>query len=587
MAKLLSRIYLAEKNVGRATEVLDAYLRANPGDAQAVMLLASAQMAQGRHGSATRTMQTAIQQTDLPAFRGALGMSLMGAGKFSAAIPELEAALKRDPGQIQAGTALAALYLQLGQPGKAVAVAEALVKSKPSQPGLLYLLGTARLRAGDLKGARPPLEQAIAIDANFIAPEVELARLETATMAYDDALKRLNAVLGRDAKNVDAMSAMAQLHARRGQLDETRRWLEKADDHSGPGQLDVAMQLVDFDLGTKRPDLARETMKRLTNKAPQVLRVQVMQARVQLASADAAGARTTLTRASAQASYDAPALVQIASLQLAAKHPAGAAYSLEKALSAQPGHFSALALMTQAEIQQGDLAKAEQRARQIAVSFPKQGTGHVLLGDIALARGQRAAAIESYKRAHQLDQSTASLLRLYHALTRGDAPAAQQLGEQWIKSHPQDLDVRRAVADGHARSGNLPSARMAYEGLLKLAPDDAEATNNLANVLILAKDPQALAVAERALTLKPGAAHIIGTTGWAAFKAGQTDRALQLIRDARLRDPSNAETRYFLGTVLASAGRNAEARQELEAALSTSRTFASAKDAERLLDTLR
>ena len=37
----------------------------------------------------------------------------------------------------------------------------------------------------------------------------------------------------------------------------------------------------------------------------------------------------------------------------------------------------------------------------------------------------------------------------------------------------------------------------------------------------------------------------------------------------------------------ASAGRNAEARQEVQAALSTSRAFASAKDAERLLDTLK
>ena len=347
------------------------------------------------------------------------------------------------------------------------------------------------------------------------------------------------------------------------------------------------MQLVDFDLATKRPDLARETMKRLTNKAPQVLRVQVMQARVQLASADAAGARTTLTRASALASYDTPALVQIAALQLAAKHPAGAAHSLEKALSAQPNHLPALALMTQSEIQQGDLAKAEQRARQIVASFPKQGTGHALLGDVATARGQRQVAVESYKRAHQLDPSTASLLRLFQALSQSDSAAAQQLGEQWIKTHPQDLAVRRTVADGHARSGNLPSAKSAYEGLLKLAPDDAEAMNNLANVLILAKDPQALSVAERALALQPGAAHIVGTAGWAAFKAGQTDRALQLIRDARLRDPSNAETRYFLGTVLASAGRNAEARQELEAALATGRDIASAKDAQRLLDTLR
>jgi hypothetical protein len=30
---------------------------------------------------------------------------------------------------------------------------------------------------------------------------------------------------------------------------------------------------------------------------------------------------------------------------------------------------------------------------------------------------------------------------------------------------------------------------------------------------------------------------------------------LQLLRDARLRDPNNLDTRYFLGAVLASSGR--------------------------------
>jgi Flp pilus assembly protein TadD len=122
--------------------------------------------------------------------------------------------------------------------------------------------------------------------------------------------------------------------------------------------------------------------------------------------------------------------------------------------------------------------------------------------------------------------------------------------------------------------------------LLKTNPDDSEALNNLANVLLLARDPGALKVAEAAMQKDPGAAHIIGTVGWAAFKAGQNDRALQLLRDARLRDPSNPETRYFLGAVLASTGRNTEAREELEAALRFG-PFASAKDAEQLLRTLR
>jgi Flp pilus assembly protein TadD len=120
-----------------------------------------------------------------------------------------------------------------------------------------------------------------------------------------------------------------------------------------------------------------------------------------------------------------------------------------------------------------------------------------------------------------------------------------------------------------------------------VTPEDADSLNNLANVLLLTQEPGALKVAEQAMALSPTAPHILGTVGWAAFKAGQTDRALQLLRDALLRDPANRDTRYFLGAVLASTGRSNEARAELEAALGGDQLFANAKDAKQLLGTLK
>ena len=95
-----------------------------------------------------------------------------------------------------------------------------------------------------------------------------------------------------------------------------------------------------------------------------------------------------------------------------------------------------------------------------------------------------------------------------------------------------------------------------------------------------------LLVAERALAQRPQAAHIMGTTGWATFQAGQPDRALQLLRDARLRDPSNGDTRYFLAAVLASKGQKAEAREELAEALRNASAMIYGRDAQLLLSTL-
>ncbi len=132
--------------------------------------------------------------------RGMLGLSMFNAGKYGNAVAELEDVVKRDPGQVQTGSALMAIYMQSGQAAKAVKVGDTLLKHQPGQPGLHNLLGTARARTADLVGARASFKQAIKLDANFIAPQVQIARLDNNARVFDAALARLNGVLAKDRK---------------------------------------------------------------------------------------------------------------------------------------------------------------------------------------------------------------------------------------------------------------------------------------------------------------------------------------------------------------------------------------------------
>lgn len=586
-SKLLAKIYLADNNVDPAIEALDSYLRQHPGDLEASAMLASAHMSQGRHGRATAILQSALQRGDTTQLRTMLGIGLVGGGKFGSAAAEFEKVLKRDPGHIQAGTTLASLYLQGGKPVDAQRVAERLVKRYPDNPGLLNILGLARAARGDTTGARKALQLAVDKDPNFSAAQVSLARLEIDGRSFDDAQKRLDAVLAKSPDHVDAAMELARLHAGRGQVDEAKRWLEKADDIAGPNNLQPGLALVDFHLGQRHPDQAAEALKRVTARAPDAVPVLLSAARVAIANSDTVGAMSTLARASGQAGFDAVALVQIATLQASINQLPAAAHTLNKALDEKPNLLPAQALLAGVLIRQGEVGKGEQLARQIVAAHPKLGVGHALMGDIARSRGQRPAVVDSYRRAHELDRSTESFLRLYRAQASFDAQGAATLAERWLKANPRDAAARRAIADNQAATGNLAFARSSYEALIKLVPDDGEALNNLANVMLLQGDPGALKVAEAALSRLPAAAHVIGTVGWAAHKAGQADRALQLLRDARLRDPKNPDTRYFLGAVLASAGRAGEARQELQAALQVTPSFAHAKAAQELLQTLK
>jgi len=587
-AKLLAQILLSTKNVDRAIGVLDSYLRDRPGDSQALSLLASAHMSLGRHARATQLMQDALKGRDTPSLRTMLGMSLLGGGRLDDALAELKSAYAKDSTQVQAGAALVSLYLRAQRNREAVEVAEALVKRQPALPGLQNLAGTAYLQAGDAARARAAFEQALKLDDRFVDPALNLARMDARDGRFDAAAARLNGLLKVDEKNVPALIELGLLAERQRQTNEATRLLTRAADLTTGPDLEPAFALLEFHLRGDRVDGAQEAARRLNAKAPEDVVVLMANARVALMAQNPEAARSYLVKATRLANFDAPAQTKIALLQLAADDPKAAAYSLSKALTGDPTHLPAMALLNDAEVRMGSYTTAEQRAREITTRHPKLALGPALTGDVAMARGQTAAAIDAYRRAHQLEPSSQSLLRLQRATAARDPAAAVQLAEQWLKTRPQDTLVRRTLADDYLRTGNLPAAKSAYEALLKQTPNNAEALNNYAHVLLTLRDTDgAQKAAAQALSVRPEVPHIIGTAGWVAFKSGQADRALQLLRDARLRDPANPETRYYLATVLAATGRNTEARDELQAALKGGAVFASAKEAQQLLQSLK
>ena len=591
-SKLLAQLYLKRGESERGMSVLATYVRAVPGDKQALMQLAAAYTAQGRNSQAISLMQEALRGEDRPDMRAALGIGLVGSGRIGQGVGELEAALRKDPGQPQAGTVLAGLYLRAGQSAKAAKVAQDLAKRDPNNAVFQDLLGMALAQTGDTAAAKAAFERAMRLDETLLAPPLHMARLEIGTRQYDAAAKRLQGLLAKDDKNTEILLELALLAEQRGQLPQMEEWLRKADDHAGPIEVRPVLALTDLYLRTQRTGPALEAARRANAKAPpDDLPTQLAYGRALAASGDKVAARAAYASASRLAEANAPLQVRIATLQLAIQHPEGAAYSLEKALTSRPDLLAAQALMVDVDVQRKQFADAERRAAQIVQQQPKLAVGYSLQGDVALARGQQAAAIEAYRRAHQTEPSPDTFLRLSSVLWEvdGGRPAVQ-LAEQWSRQRPADAGARRVVADAYARSGQYAQARTGYEALLKTAPQDPAVLNNLANVLLRLKDPGAVAIAERAAAQAPEDASALDTLGWALFQGGgdaQRERALGLLRTARLRAPGNPSIRYHLAAVLAQSGRQAEARLEAQGALDVGTAFEHRAEAEQLLKTPR
>ena len=137
----------------------------------------------------------------------------------------------------------------------------------------------------------------------------------------------------------------------------------------------------------------------------------------------------------------------------------------------------------------------------------------------------------------------------------------------WAAKQPADGHARRALADALLVTGKVPAAKAAYAELLKAEPSNEELLAAYAQVLRRLNDPGALAIAEKAYRLAPQNLNLADGYGWMLVQAGQLDAGVRVLREARLRDPSQAAVRWHLAAALAKAGRKAEARDELQAAL--------------------
>ncbi len=586
-AKMLAQIYLRGTDYERAVDVLEKYLKAQPADGQAMGLLGSALMAKGQTARAASLMQQALQTKESPEFRKVLGLSLMQSGQTANAIKELETAVKNDPRQVLAATTLIPLYFRNGQSVKAIALAEKLVKLQPANAGFQNLMGMVKANTGNIPAARLAFEQAVKIKPDFSQPNLNLARMDIATKSFDAAANRIASILKAEPKNAEAMYEMATIADRRGNRAEAIGWLDKAYNLSGPRELRWGLALSDYHLRQGNATAALATAKGVAAKEPEDLQGLLALARAQLATNDITSAKSTLNLATRVGDFNPKVQVEIALMQITANNIPGAAYSLEKAQSKEPDFLPALVLQTDIDLRQGETSKAEKRARDILAKYPKLAVGHSLLGDIAQKNNQPTVAVDSYRRAHNLQPSTDTFLRLYRTLgnQEGGKPA-NVLAAQWLKNNPKDSRAHNEVANNLARSGRYAEARIAYVALLKIAPENSQALNNLANVLLRLKDPEAVKVAEQAVEKDPSNANAIDTLGWALLQNGQNDRALKVLKDARLRDPASSEIRYHLGAALARGGLRKEAREELDLALKQGRPFDGSSDAMELRKSL-
>ena len=145
--------------------------------------------------------------------------------RYAARVRSLQQQVELNPANATARTQLAEIWLARHRPRRAIPLLAQALERDPSSAELLYLLGLARLRAGDAAGALEPLDAALARDPKVRYGSAHLARGTALAKLgrLDDAVAAYRSYLRINTSSVEGYCRLSAALERQHDLAGARR----------------------------------------------------------------------------------------------------------------------------------------------------------------------------------------------------------------------------------------------------------------------------------------------------------------------------------------------------------------------------
>ena len=401
-----------------------------------------------------------------------------------------------------------------GRFADAIPVYAELVNAVPGNPGLLLNLALAEHMAGQPRQAIPHFEAVLKVQPGSVPALFSLAACHLELNQPRLAVDPLRSVVTADPSNTDARGMLA------GALFSLERFGDAAEQYSQLVSLAPRDPKAWFGLGKAYESLATRTFDQLRKTAPQ--------------------------------SGYAAALLAESSLQR--RQYRSAFFFYRQALEKTPALHGVHAGLAEVYRRAGhpDWAAVEE-SREKTLSPPACA---VHKPECDFAAGRLLAATRSGATPEAMFWRT----RAYNLLA---LQAFRKLGEL-----PPSLELHRVRADLYRGQGQHAEAAAEWREILKLAPADPRAEQELATSLFLAQDYQAAQpVIARLLAADPHSATLNFMAGDSLLRTEQPQRAIPFLETALRFDPKLTAAHASLGLALTRTGRTPQAIPHLETAL--------------------
>ena len=583
---LLAQTYLKLGQNQKALDIVAPTLQAAPPDPKSLALAAEAYIRLGDIAKGDELFTKALKlQPNNPNLRVAMAVTDLLKGQTDVGFGKLEKIAEEDATSTIADMAKISARMRTGPASELLKDIERLEKKEPNKPLAHDLRARALLRSNDRVGAKRSFERALEVDPMYFPSAAGLAALDRNEGDFKAAMARFTPILKAAPKHLQARMAELELARASGADSAVLEQLMKAAASDMPGELEPRLALAEFHLIAGAMEPALSVAQAAVAAFPNNLAALDVLGRCQIARGDLGQASVTFKQMMA---IDRGAVLpyqRMAEVNARQNDPAEAVRNLRRAIALAPGQEVLVAELY------GVALKGRQfdAARGVAKDLQKVGAtaaaGLMLEGDVEAYQKNWVGAIEWYRKSLAKEPKASKVaVKIYMAQVANQRlPEASATMDSWLKSNPKDTGFRLFLADQALAKGEFPAAESRYREVVALAPNDANALNNIAWLMVRQNKPGATALAERAVALQPGSPPFIDTLALALAKDGKLTQALEVQGKLVARAPEVPVFRLTLAKIQIQAGQKAQARAELVKLDKLGAKFPEVKEVQRLL----
>jgi tetratricopeptide (TPR) repeat protein len=551
----LAYFYWSVQKAAEAERTINEVIAEDQNNVAANRLLALVYAATGRASDAETPLLRLVNQKDMRAVL-VLGDLYVGTNRPDRARQMYEK-LREEQATREMGVArLAGLDFRAGRKTDAYAAVDQQLADTPRSVPLLTLKTQMLLadnrREEALETARKVAE---------IAPESSQAQFilgvaEAANRNTDAALAAQKEALRLDPNNAAAQLELSRLMLATGQTDEGLQLAQsakKAAPQSALTHINVVRALL------QKGDLrqAETDVKSLLQQLPNSSTVHALHGRILLAKSDVPGATRAFDRALELNATDVEAIAGRVAIDLSKKRPQDGRARIESALAKAPDNPALLLTAAQLERVDGKYDAAERYLRKAIEVDPTNIVAYNQLAGLYIGQNR----LEEGKRELQ----------------------------ELVRRRPDSIPARTMIAIIEQTQGRNDEAIKLYDAIVKETSTAAVAANNLAYLLADRGEQldRAIQLAQSAKQQLPENPDVSDTLGWAYYKKGMPELAIQPLEFSVQKDPKNPLYLLHLGLAYAKAGKKDLARTTLQKALSLNANVDGAAEARAVLADLQ